>query len=215
MLIRCRRRRRRCRLDPVGFTAEMLQEVHTPFNPKLIPGFRFNPKVIQERREEVEREDPDEVWALATIRPPTVLSLCSICTMNVHVGAPSKWRWVIAQQVKAAMEAFATQLEKKMPPKHAISQPPKSPEITEAMTTTVSPIILVACSRPIQIRARLKIIRNELLKHVGKSESCMVSILRIIFKRTRSTNFSTMRYSKMEPTHLMTVCTGTNADLPA
>ena len=33
---------------------------------------------------------------------------------------------------------------------------------------------------------RLKIIRNELIKKVGKCQSCMVSKLRIIFKRTRS-----------------------------
>ena len=30
---------------------------------------------------------------------------------------------------------------------------------------------------------RLKIIRNELIKNVGKFQSCMVSKLRIIFKR--------------------------------
>ena len=34
---------------------------------------------------------------------------------------------------------------------------------------------------------RLKIIGNEIIKNVGKSESCMVSKLPIIFKRTRST----------------------------
>ena len=32
---------------------------------------------------------------------------------------------------------------------------------------------------------RWKIIGNEMIKHVGKSESCMLSKLRIIFKRTR------------------------------
>ena len=33
------------------------------------------------------------------------------------------------------------------------------------------------------VRVRLKIIRNELIKNVGKFQSCMVSKLRIIFKR--------------------------------
>ena len=35
------------------------------------------------------------------------------------------------------------------------------------------------------VRVRLKIIRNELIKTVCKCQSCMVSKLRIIFKRTR------------------------------
>ena len=34
------------------------------------------------------------------------------------------------------------------------------------------------------VRVRLKIIRNELIKNVGKFQSCMFSKLRIIFKRT-------------------------------
>ena len=34
-----------------------------------------------------------------------------------------------------------------------------------------------------RIRVRLKIIRNELIKNVGKFQSCMFSKLRIIFKR--------------------------------
>ena len=33
------------------------------------------------------------------------------------------------------------------------------------------------------IRVRLNIIRNELIKNVGKFQSCMISKLRIIFKR--------------------------------
>ena len=37
----------------------------------------------------------------------------------------------------------------------------------------------------IYVRVRLKIIRNELIKNVCKCQSCMVSTLRILFKRTR------------------------------
>ena len=38
-------------------------------------------------------------------------------------------------------------------------------------------------SATMQIRVRLKIIGNDLIKNVGKFHSCMVSKLRIIFKR--------------------------------
>ena len=38
---------------------------------------------------------------------------------------------------------------------------------------------------------RLKIIGNEMIKNVGQSESCMVSKLPIIFKRTRTRSVST------------------------
>ena len=43
--------------------------------------------------------------------------------------------------------------------------------------------------RPIYLlRVRLKIIGNEIIQNVGKSESCMVSRLPIIFKRTVSSS---------------------------
>ena len=39
----------------------------------------------------------------------------------------------------------------------------------------------------LSLRVRLKIILNDLIKNVCKIQLCMVSKLRIIFKRTRST----------------------------
>ena len=47
---------------------------------------------------------------------------------------------------------------------------------------------------------RLKIIGNEIIKNVVKSQSCMVSKLPIIFKRTRSSSSSSSRQA-----HLLTV----------
>ena len=35
-----------------------------------------------------------------------------------------------------------------------------------------------------EVRVRLHIIRNEIMENVGKSQSCMVSKLRIIWKQT-------------------------------
>eukprot|EP01048_Picozoa_sp_COSAG05_P008717 COSAG05_NODE_679_length_7979_cov_22.454442_5_plen_133_part_00 len=43
---------------------------------------------------------------------------------------------------------------------------------------------------------RLKIVRNASIENVGKSESCMVYQLRIIFKRTRNISSMMMRNSE-------------------
>eukprot|EP01048_Picozoa_sp_COSAG05_P007272 COSAG05_NODE_508_length_9135_cov_30.269780_8_plen_59_part_00 len=44
-------------------------------------------------------------------------------------------------------------------------------------------VVVVVVRASYHIRVRLNIIRNELIKSVGKFQSCMFSKLRIIFKR--------------------------------
>ena len=56
---------------------------------------------------------------------------------------------------------------------------------TRALGTAPAPATLIANLYRIYSTVRLKIIGNEIIKTVGRSESCMVSKLPIIWKRTR------------------------------
>ena len=72
---------------------------------------------------------------------------------------------------------------------------PPSPAAASTAATFCSCFCSFSCARHALSKSsqcaatmRLRIIRNEIIKNVGKCQSCMVSELRAIFKRTRSCN---------------------------